>query len=259
MEITWVDSGETLPVRHPESGVQFVPGAARFSTDGRFLAAPTRRDLLVIEVTTGEVKLIDLAGREFDFVNWAPAGPELFASTYSYGLRSMTVAHVNALTGEAEVVDLPYGGALDFVVVPTDSAGSFLSFECPVTIPTRSGFLAPEPWAAHYPMDDDLVWYGTEGLWTALPVEPSEYRPRKSVWWSARFPGGPVEEEPDITVFWERLDSEAPVVRQFGGTNALTDDEGWFMIAGGDPVMPGCWQVTASFEGSTLTYVYDNR
>ena len=259
LEFTWIETGESFRVGHPEPGVRFVPGEARFSSDGRFLAAPTRSDLVVIDVTTGDVELIELAGREFDYVNWAPSGPDLFASTYSYGERSMTIAHVNALSGEAEVVDLPYGGALDFVVVPTEIATSFLSFECPVTIPTRSGFLAPEPWPAHYPLDDDLLWYGTEGLWTALPIDPSDYGPRMSVWWSAKFTGGSAEEESDISVFWQRLDADAARIHQFEGTNALTGEEGWFMIAGFDPPEPGCWRVTASYKGSTLTYVYDSR
>jgi hypothetical protein len=259
LEVTRVETGESFRVGHPEAGIRFVPGEARFSSDGRFLAAPTRSDLVVVDVTTGEVELIDLAGREFDYVNWAPYGPNFFASTYSYGETSMTVAHVNALSGEAEVVDLPFGGALDFVVVPTEIAASFLRFDCPVTVPTRSGYLAPEPWPAHYPLDDDLVWYGTDGLWTVLPAEPSDYVPRKSVWWSANFPGGATEEEPDISVFWQRLDADAARIHQFEGTNALTGEEGWFMIAGFDPPEPGCWRVTASYKGSTLTYVYDSR
>jgi hypothetical protein len=259
LEITWIETGESFRVGHPEPGIRFVPGEARFSSDGRFLAAPTRSDLVVIDVTTGDIELIELAGREFDYVNWAPSGPDLFASTYSYGERAMTVAHVNALSGAAEVVDLPFGGALDFVVVPTEIATSFLSFECPVTIPSRSGFLAPEPWPAHYPLDDDLLWYGTEGLWTALPVDPSDYGPRKSVWWSTNFTGGFVEGGLDISVFWQRLDADAPAIHQFEATNAMTEEEGWFMIAGSDPPELGCWRVTASFEGSTLTYVYDNR
>jgi hypothetical protein len=83
--------------------------------------------------------------------------------------------------------------------------------------------------------------------------------PRKSVWWSANFPGGATEEEPGISVFWQRLDADAARIHQFEGTNALTGEEGWFMIAGFDPPEPGCWRVTASYKGSTLTYVYDSR
>jgi hypothetical protein len=108
-------------------------------------------------------------------------------------------------------------------------------------------------------LDDDLLWYGTEGLWTALPVDPSDYGPRKSVWWSTNFTGGFVEGGLDISVFWQRLDADAPAIHQFEATNAMTEEEGWFMIAGSDPPELGCWRVTASFEGSTLTYVYDNR
>lgn len=41
------------------------------------------------------------------------------------------------------------------------------------------------------------------------------------------------------------------------GANASTDADGWFMIAdGADPRTPGCWEVTATYEGAILTYVY---
>jgi hypothetical protein len=39
-------------------------------------------------------------------------------------------------------------------------------------------------------------------------------------------------------------------------TNAYTPKEGWFIIAGGDPPEPGCWQVEATYKGASLTYVY---
>lgn len=40
------------------------------------------------------------------------------------------------------------------------------------------------------------------------------------------------------------------------GTNAHTTADGWFMIAGIDPDIPGCWQVTATYRGAELSYVY---
>jgi hypothetical protein len=143
-------------------------------------------------------------------------------------------------------------------------------FECPVTIPPQPGFVAtkpenvtysehfpaPDPWPSEYPHEGD-VWYGTEELWTALAVD-GVHSPRKSVWWSVNFPGGMVEEQPEVFVTWTRLDTDEPVVIDNGGkaTNAFIPDQGWFMIAGGDPAETGCWEVEATYKGATLSYVY---
>ncbi len=78
------------------------------------------------------------------------------------------------------------------------------------------------------------------------------------MWWSTSFGGGSVEPEPDIDVVWERLDvDQAPITNDGEGTNAHTPEDGWFMIAGGDPREPGCRRVTASYRGAQLSYVYE--
>ena len=142
-------------------------------------------------------------------------------------------------------------------------------FECPVTIPSQPGlitsppdgvtysenFPAPEPWPAEYP-HEGMVWYGTENLWTALAVN-GDHGGRKSVWWSANFPGGIDEEQPVVSVTWTRLDTDDGTQVDNGGlaTNAYISDEGWFMIAGIDPSELGCWEVTATYKGASLSYV----
>ncbi len=86
------------------------------------------------------------------------------------------------------------------------------------------------------------MWYGTPELWTVLSVDGT-YPEQKSVWWSVRFPGGTVEEDPDIT-------SASP------GTNAYTPEEGWFMIADFPVELPaGCWEIRAAYKGASLSYV----
>jgi len=143
--------------------------------------------------------------------------------------------------------------------------------ECPVTIPPQPGFVAsepekvtysehfpaPDPWPSEYP-HEGMVWYGSEELWTALAID-GDHSPRKSVWWSDNFPGGVVEGEPEVWVTWTGLDTDEPTVIDNGGkaTNAFTPEEGWFMIAGGDPNEPGCWEVEASYKGANLSYVYE--
>jgi len=144
-------------------------------------------------------------------------------------------------------------------------------FECPVTIPAQPGFVAtkpekvtyskhfpaPDPWPREYP-HAGMVWYGSEELWTALAAD-GDHGERKSVWWSVNFPGGIVEEQPDVAVTWTRLDTDEPVVIDNGGeaTNAYTPEEGWFIIAGIDPNEAGCWEVEATYKGASLSYVYE--
>lgn len=144
-------------------------------------------------------------------------------------------------------------------------------FDCPVTIPPQPGFVPsepdevtysehfpePDPWPSEYP-HEGLVWYGSAELWTALAVD-GDHGGRKSVWWSANFPGGIVEERPAVSVTWTRLGTDEPQVIDNGGeaTNAFIPDEGWFMIAGIDPDQGGCWHVEATYKNATLSYVYE--
>lgn len=181
-----------------------------------------------------------------------PDGVAAQESTTTTTVETTTTAIVETKKAENKVVDQP-------------------DFDCPVTIPPQPGFdatepedvtytehfPAPDPWPSQYP-HEGMVWYGTEGLWTALAID-GHHSPRKSVWWSVNFPGGAVEEQPDVAVTWTRLDTDQPIVIDNDGkaTNAFTPEEGWFMIAGGDPNEPGCWEVEATYKGTTLRYVYE--
>lgn len=142
--------------------------------------------------------------------------------------------------------------------IATVQDSSMNAGECPVTLPGE-GFTAPKPYPANPSVKGTRTdaWYGTEELWTILPVN-GEYGLRKSVWWSTDFPGGVAEEKPPISVTWERLDVDAPILTAGDpGTNAHTAAHRWFMIAGIDPDEPGCWRVTAEYKGATLSYVYE--
>lgn len=41
------------------------------------------------------------------------------------------------------------------------------------------------------------------------------------------------------------------------GTNAYTVEDGWFIIGGIDPDVGGCWRVTATYKGASMSYVYE--
>lgn len=141
-----------------------------------------------------------------------------------------------------------------FVVEGQDATSSGPA--CPITVPT-DGYVPPEGHPASSPTVGE-AWFGSDDLWTSLPVDGA-YVWRKSAWWSANFPGGAAEGEPPITVTWERVDIRSDPIVEDRGTNAYTDEEGWFMIAGIDPREPGCWEVTATYKGASLNYVYLQR
>ena len=123
---------------------------------------------------------------------------------------------------------------------------------CVATVPPEPGLVVPDT----HPKEPVFGrWYGTPDLWTVLEPDGS-YGPRKSVWWSANFPGGAVEERPEVLVTWRRLDREEPILTNDSiATNAHTVGDGHFMIAGIDPAERGCWEITASYKGATLSYV----
>lgn len=140
------------------------------------------------------------------------------------------------------------------VVATADSPAGFVDGECQPTMPTEE-FAPPEPYASSR-QSAGLIWYGSDDLWTALSLD-GNHGGRKSVWWSVNFPGGAVESQPAISVTWRQLDGDTVHTHDNDGTNAYTAEDGWFMISGIDPPDPGCWEVTATYKGASLSYVYE--
>jgi len=131
------------------------------------------------------------------------------------------------------------------------------SFDCPITKWPDVPFHPPGDRADPHPIGP---WYGTEELWTVLPPN-GVHDERKSVWWSVNFPGGQEEGMPDITVVGRRLDADVPdIVSEGPGTNAHTTEDGWFMIADFPFELPqGCWEITATYKGASLSYTVESR
>jgi hypothetical protein len=128
--------------------------------------------------------------------------------------------------------------------------------DCPVTIPSQ-GFTPPDTHAAA--PSGDRVWFGKDELWTVLSNDGSYDGPRKSVWWSSNFTDPGLEFPPELSVTWTLRNSGIPVtITNDQATNGSTGEDGLFMIAGIDPDITGCWEVTAVYKGASLTYVYYN-
>lgn len=139
---------------------------------------------------------------------------------------------------------------------PLDRSADSTIPDCVVTIPPSEQPSLPTTGPDDRPPAGQ-GWIGTPDLWTALPYSGTHVQ-RKSAWWSEKFPGGSVEEQPPIQVTWTALGAEdrPQIVAPSPGTNAHSADTGWFMINGIDPDEPGCWEVTAEYKGSELSYVY---
>jgi hypothetical protein len=203
-----------------------------------------------------------------------PDGTPVDAAPNPEGMPDAATVWGTAAHGEAPLeIDLPVtepvvvrvnlvGGA--FVSIAevafgqgVESPDASVVSTCPVTVPPNPGFVPPDPYPADHP-DESLVWYGTAELWTALDVN-GNHGPRKEVWWSVNFPGGEFEINPELLVTATRLDTteSETTSNNAQATNAFTPGEGWFMMTGIGSLGPGCWEVTASYEGATVSYVYE--
>jgi hypothetical protein len=67
---------------------------------------------------------------------------------------------------------------------------------------------APYPRTASF---EGHAWYGSSGLWTALPVNGDFVGTKMPLWWSVNFPGGGQEPRPDARIRWTRLGDDARV------------------------------------------------
>lgn len=132
----------------------------------------------------------------------------------------------------------------------------YIDGECHPTI-TEDEFTPPEPYLTSRKAEG-MAWYGTSELWTVLALD-GDHSPRKSVWWSENFQGGVEEEQPDISVTWRQLDGDQVHAHPAPGTNAYTDRDGSFMIGAIEPDIPGCWEVTATYKGASLSSVYERK
>jgi len=134
------------------------------------------------------------------------------------------------------------------------------SASCPVTIPSQPGMVPPQPYPAQPPAQYDALWYGTDELWTMLDASGAVWDDlpglrQKTFWWSDGYSWRD-EPQPQIMVTARRLDGVALTVEAGGpGTNGNRADIGSFMLVGIEFPAPGCWELTARYNGAELSYV----
>lgn len=129
---------------------------------------------------------------------------------------------------------------------------------CPVTVLGMDAFTPAFETPAGPPEFYDAVWHGTPELYTMINPDGKTSENRwlggeKTFWWSENFSISN-EPEPDIEVTARRLDGKTTYeARQT--THGMRDDIGNFMLVGVTLPEPGCWELTASYHGASLSYV----
>jgi hypothetical protein len=137
---------------------------------------------------------------------------------------------------------------------------------CPVTRPQEPRFAPPEP----YPRfaSPGHFWYGSQDLWTSLPIDYTWSRlPRsdhdggyvqKVFWWRTDY-DWQLEPRPALTVTGRRLDGDAPPMAASQATNGFHPGLQSFMLVGVSVPTTGCWEISGRYDdqGSerTLSFV----
>lgn len=149
------------------------------------------------------------------------------------------------------VLSLIAGAGLLAVRAAADESGN-----CPKTMPSDDLLAAP------FPSSDR--WYGSEALAVMLPLEgiwrglgPRHRFREKLFWWSSGFKPGL---ESNLQVSARKLDGTGSEGDISQPTNAHAPDlGGWTMLVMVEFPSPGCWEITGTYLGQTLSFVVEAR
>ncbi len=143
---------------------------------------------------------------------------------------------------------------------------------CRVTRPYQTSlFVPPAPYETKTAKTQ--FWFGTNRLWTNLPVDgiwkglPLDTTARqptfgqKLFWWRQGYDAR-IESRPNLIVTGKRLDSPAPLLEVSPvtplevspATNAFAAPRSAMLVGIGFPAV-GCWQITGRYEDDELTFV----
>jgi hypothetical protein len=232
------------------------------SPDGQRLYAVAEQGILVVDTATLIIDDRFLPGRMLSSLALSPDGGRLYALEPDPN----QVLRLDASSGQLEATlpsDDLWWGLLGVRRVAEGSAE--VPGTCPVTVRQEPPFAppalyppeAPPPPYPLEPPNEGTFWYGTEGLWTAVPDSghwPQLLRGEKVFWWSAGY-DWQAEPEPDLEVDGRRLDGEAPALVSSRATNAFHPSFGSAMLVMVEVPTPGCWEITGHYGGEALSIV----
>jgi len=133
---------------------------------------------------------------------------------------------------------------------------------CPVTTRDQTiPFVPPKPYSQEAP--NSSFWFGTEKLWTTLPIDGAwrglgHYTPndptfrQKLFLWRQGYDWH-TEPRPNVKVTGRRLDAEADPLFVDRPTNVSTEPGG--MLVGINFPTVGCWEITGRYGDDALTFV----
>lgn len=152
---------------------------------------------------------------------------------------------------------LPFAMSLLLSACGTQSPVNNLDV-CPVTTPSQQTSSLPTV------IDfEDRFWYGTPALWTNLPADGTwkglplddDGYVQKTVFWREGFVA--LEEiNPALMVSGRRLDTRSDRFSFSHATHGW-DRTGDFMLMGISIPSEGCWEITAEYQNTQLTYVVE--
>ncbi len=187
------------------------------------------------------------------------------------GLAVMAIVTTGIVTARTLMPPADIGPAT--AETPSPSPTSRLVDGCAVTLPPEPAFVPPQPYPSRFPNPnvpdaDDSQWYGTPELWTILdhdgavwrdlPVAEDGHVGDKTLWFSENFSTAEGEDfsgDADITITAVHLDGSAATVVEQGGVPSFNPSIKNFMLVGLALPEPGCWELTASYQGAELSYV----
>jgi hypothetical protein len=134
---------------------------------------------------------------------------------------------------------------------------------CPVTKPYQTSLFVPPP---PYPVKagNGRFWFGTDRLWTSLPVngmwkllqDTNSAHPtfvEKVFWWRQGYDGR-AEPRPKLIVRGKRIDSVAAPLEVSRPTTAIMERGSAMLVGVGFPT-DGCWQIMGRYGDDELTFV----
>jgi hypothetical protein len=131
------------------------------------------------------------------------------------------------------------------------------SAQCLTTLIPNPPFVPPAPYWSSAP--DGGFWYGTDALWTLLAddgkwhMQGNVYT-TKLVFWRRRFDSRK-EPEPKLILTGKRLDGDAPSIAVAHANAVFVTGNTPAMMTGIDIPSAGCRELTAHYNGHTLTFI----
>jgi hypothetical protein len=138
----------------------------------------------------------------------------------------------------------------------------FGSAQCLTTLPPNPSFVPPKPYETTAP--NNTFWYGTDALWTALNANGKWESERntskdgvystKLVFWSRDFDWH-TEPEPKLILTGKRLDGDSPSIAVAHANPVYVTGHKVAIMTLVTIPTTGCWEITAHYNGHTLSFV----